>query len=127
MTSPEELVKQAEAAYQSLEIDRMMQLFDPEIVVYWNGKKIAEGLATLRRWHESWVIPTNLQDWHMQKIFRAASGDTIAVEWHSTWIDANGNPHTGCGGEFWIMRDDRLVEWRAYSPQPIRKNFSLLG
>jgi hypothetical protein len=51
----EEIVKQAEVAYDALDLDRIIQLFDPQIIVYWNGQKIIEGLEELRKWHEEWI------------------------------------------------------------------------
>lgn len=110
---PKEAVRQAEQAYQSQDVDRIMKLFDPGIVMYWNGQKRGEGLAEVRAVHES-MFAGDLQDFEIQKTLRAASGDTICVEWTTTWIDENGNHKGGFGGEFWTMRDDRLREWHAY-------------
>jgi hypothetical protein len=39
---PEEIVKQAEATYDALDLERIMELFDPQIVVYWNGQNFAK-------------------------------------------------------------------------------------
>lgn len=119
---PQEIVNQAEAAYQSGDIDRIMELFDPEAVFYWNGWKKAEGLAAVRKAHEQ---PFRNRDDHEgyedskgpDKTLRAASGDTIAVEWKLTWSFPDGSRHEGYGGEFWKMRDDRLREWHAYYRQ----------
>ena len=109
----ESIVKQAEAAYQSQDLDRIMQLFDPEIILYWNGEKIAEGSDALRKWHEQrpFLIA---REFNIRKSLKAASGDTIAVEWTNSWLDKNGKRSEGCGGEFWTMRNGRLLEWRAY-------------
>lgn len=108
----EELVIKVEAAYQSQDVDRMMEFFDPEIVVYWNGQKRAEGIDEVRTFHEE--MYSDLQKFDIRKSLRAADGDTIAVEWTSTWVDADGNHKEGYGGEFWTMHDGQLREWHAY-------------
>jgi hypothetical protein len=112
--NPEEIVRAAEAAYTTLDIDEIMALFDPEIVLVWNGKVAARGLDELRRWHEERHAGRKSQT--IRKTLRAASGDTIAVEWIARWNDpATGTPMEGHGGEFWRMRGDRLLEWHAYA------------
>lgn len=113
--NPKEIVEQAEAAYQAQDIDRVMDLFDPEIVFYWNGWKKAEGLDEARKVHEE-VFTEDHEGYEItiEKTLRAASGDTIAVEWETTWTYADGSQKEGHGGEFWTMRDDRLLEWHAY-------------
>lgn len=114
--NPEELVEQAEAAYQAQDLDRIMELFDPEIVWYWNGWKRAEGLDEVRRVHEEGFADGrgDYEEFTIEKTLRAASGDTITVEWETEWVFADGSRNEGHGGEFWTMRDDRLLEWHAY-------------
>ena len=112
--TPEEIVKQAESAYDALDIEHMMALFDPQIIVYWNGQKLCEGLDELRNWHESWMKFAIQGEHWVRKAFRAASGDTIAVEWEDYALGDDGKYNLGYGGEFWKMRDGRLLEWRAY-------------
>ncbi len=112
--TPEEIVKKAEAAYAAQNIEAIADLFDPEAIFYLNGKKLVEGrdqILDLER--ESIAACTNFA---IKKTLRAASGDTIAVEWESSFLDKkSGKLMTNRGGEFWKMRNDRLVEWRAYS------------
>jgi len=112
--TPEEIVKEAEAAYGAYDLERMMSLFDPEVVVYWNGQKLLEGMDELRKWHEGWMKIEMQGDHWVRKTLRAASGDTIAVEWEDYSLSDDGKYHNGYGGEFWKMRDGRLLEWRAY-------------
>src|SRR5690349_19408466 len=98
-TRAEDIVRAAEAAYTTLDIDQIMALFDPEIVLVWNGKVAARGLDELRRWHEERHAGRERQ-W-IRKTLRAASGDTIAVEWVTRWKDpVTGTPMEGHGGEF---------------------------
>lgn len=111
---PEEIVNQAEAAYQSQDLDRIMELFDPEIVVYWNGWKKAEGLEGVRKAYEERSTDEGYEEYQIEKTLRAASGETITVEWKSTRTYADGSRQVSHGGEFWTMRDDRILEWHAY-------------
>ena len=51
----------------------------------------------------------------MRKTLRAASGDTITVEFTETFVrPKTGEPMQGFGGEFWTMDGDRLAEWHLY-------------
>lgn len=112
-SAPEGLVYAAEAAYASLDVDRVMALFHPEIVLYWNGELRARGLDEVRRWHERSFA--GVRDYRIRKTLRAATGDTIAVEWTDSWRDAASGARTvGHGAELWTMRGDRLCEWHAY-------------
>lgn len=111
---PKEIVREAEAAYDTADVDRIMELFDPEIVIYWNGQKTAEGLAEARTFHEEAFADDRIER-EVRKSLRAASGDTIAVEWRAISVDSAGTRYEQYGGEFWTMRDGRLHEWHAYS------------
>ena len=121
MAKPEELVRKAEAAYMSLDIDRIMALFDRDIVQYWNGKKTLEGWDALRQDHiEDFLRPLpdgslGIQDYSIQKTLRMACGDMIGVEWVSSFLDRRtGERVEERGAEFWWIKDDRLAEWHAY-------------
>ena len=121
--TPEEIVQQAEAAYDALDLERMMALFDPQIIVYWNGRKLCEGLDELRSWHEGWMKFASQGEHRVRKRFRAAYGDTIAAEWEDYALGDDGKYHQGYGGEFWKMRNGRLLEWRAYyQDHPVDEN-----
>lgn len=113
---PEKTVRKAQAAYDAGDINRIMELFDPEIVIYWDGRKEVDGLAEARTFHEEMYADLDeRREYEVRKTLRAASGDTITVEWTATWIDSDGNHIEVYGGEFWTMRDGRLREWHAYS------------
>ena len=110
----EEIVKQAEVAYDALDLDRIIPLFDPQITVYWNGEKISEGLEELREWTERWIQRAKPGDHWVRKTLRAVSGDTIAGEWEDYALGDDGKYYHGYGGEFWRMHGGRLLEWKAY-------------
>ena len=112
--TPEEIVQKAEAAYAAQNIELVADLFDPDVVVYWNGKKIMEGRDQVVEFERSNFA--SWTDFKIKKTLRAASGDTIAVEWEGSYLDKQSGELTEMyGGEFWKMREGRLVEWRAYS------------
>jgi putative hydrolase of the HAD superfamily len=112
----DQLVAAAEAAYRSQDLSQIMRLMHPDIVIYWNGQKVAEGLDAARQFHLQRLGfgSTTRRDYELQKTLRAAEGDTICVEWQSSYRDDNDQLVRGRAGEFWIMRYGLLIEWRAY-------------
>ena len=121
MTNPEEIVRKAEAAYLSLDIDRIMALFDRDIVQVWEGNKRIDGWDALRRAHLMGflrILPdgsVGIQDYSLKKTLRMACDDMIAVEFVSSFLDRRtGDWFEDRGGEFWWIKDDRLVEWHGY-------------
>ncbi len=115
-TRPERLVRQAEDAYGAQDLDAIMGLFHPDVIVYWNGEKVATGLEETRQFHHDRLGfgAPNRHDYRLTKTLRAAEGDTICVEWASRYRTDDGQAVQGRGGEFWTMRGDLLVEWRAF-------------
>ncbi|HEY3073491.1 MAG TPA: nuclear transport factor 2 family protein, partial [Candidatus Limnocylindrales bacterium] len=81
MATPEELVRKAEAAYNSLDIDRIMDLFDPDIVQYLNGEKRIEGRDALRQDHLEGFLRSlpdgspGIEGYRLKKTLRMACGD----------------------------------------------------
>lgn len=121
MSTPEELVQAAEAAYASTDIERMMALLDPEIAMYWNGRLEGKGIDEVRAWHAGSIFGNlpdgspKISDYDIRKTLRAATGNVIAVEWEEHYLDlVTGAQVDGFGGEFWWIENDRLVEWHAY-------------
>jgi uncharacterized protein (TIGR02246 family) len=113
VATPEEIVRAAEDAYNALDMDRVLALFTPDAVFYMNGKLVGKGHDDLRRWHERFFGA--VQDYRLTKTLRAASGDTITVEFTETFVrPKTGEPMQGFGGEFWTMDGDRLAEWHLY-------------
>jgi hypothetical protein len=108
----------------SLDIDRIMALFDPDIVQYVNGEKHIEGRDALRQDHlEGFlrVFPdgsVGIEGFRVDKTLRVACGAMLGVEYVSSFVDRR----TGVfvdqhGGEFWRIKADRLVEWRLYATE----------
>ena len=113
MSTPEEIVRAAEAAYNALDLDRVLDLFTPDVVFFMNGQLVGKGLDELRRWHERFFAAVEV--YRLTKTLRAASGDTITVEFTETFVrPKTGEAMQGFGGEFWTMEGDRLAEWHLY-------------
>jgi putative hydrolase of the HAD superfamily len=115
----EHTVAAAEAAYRSQDLSQIMKLMHPDIVIFWNGVKVAEGLDAARAFHtERLGFGTKVRhDYQLRKTLRAAEGDTISVEWESSYRSEDGHLVRGRAGEFWTMRYGLLIEWRAYYHQ----------
>jgi len=115
-TTADQLVAAAETAYRSQDLSQIMRLLHPDIVVYWNGEKVAEGLDAARRFHTQRLGfgSTTRRDYELHKTLRAADGDTICVEWQSSYRDDDDRLVRGRAGEFWTMRYGLLIEWHAY-------------
>jgi putative hydrolase of the HAD superfamily len=115
-TTADQLVVAAEAAYRSQDLAKILPLLHPDIVIYWNGEKVAEGLDEAKLFHLQRLGfgSTTRRDYQLRKTLRAADGDTICVEWESSYRGADGQLIRGRAGEFWTMRYGLLIEWRAY-------------
>ncbi len=115
-TTADQLVAAAEAAYHSQDLSQIMPLLHPDIVIYWNGRKVAEGLEQARDFHSSRLGfgSTTRHDYQLHKTLRAADGDTICVEWQSSYRTDDSRLVRGAAGEFWTMRYGLLIEWHAY-------------
>lgn len=116
--TPEAIVRSAEEAHASLDIERMVDCFDPQAVIYWNGAKIAAGSAQVRAFYVDFF--GDVAAFTLKKTLRAASGDTIAVEWVHTRTMRTGEVFDGVAGEFWRMKGDKLLEWHAYCTETQR-------
>ena len=117
-SEPQRLVNMAEQAYGSQDLDQIMPLFHPQIVIYWNGQKVASGFAQAKQFHiDKLGFGTGAKrlDYKLTKTLRAAQGDTICVEWESSSRREDGTKVTSKAGEFWTMRYGLLIEWHAYN------------
>ena len=113
-TTPEELVAAVEAVYNAQDVERIMALFHPEIVWFWNGRLAARGIDELRRTHGREM--GRRQDYRIRKQLQVANGDTLAVEWVANFTDpATDSEMEVCGGEIWTLDGGLLREWHAYA------------
>jgi putative hydrolase of the HAD superfamily len=110
------LVREAEAAYTTQDVDAALRLFHPDAIVYWNGRKVASGMDEIRQFHVERLgfDGTPRRGFRLRKTLRAAQGDTIAVEWEATLDSGDGPPIETRAAELWTMRGDLVVEWHAY-------------
>ena len=115
-TTADQLVAAAEAAYSSQDLSLIMPLMHPDIVIYWNGERVADGVEAARQFHVQRLGfgSRSRRDYELRKTLRAADGDTICVEWESSYRSERGQLVRGRAGEFWTMRYGLLIEWHAY-------------
>ena len=110
---PAAIVQAAEDAHASMDVSRMLECFEEDIVAYWNGKKIAGNIAELSDWYHAFF--DTQQSFELTKTLQVASGNRIAVRWTHNRVDANGDRFEAHAAEFWTLSErNRLVEWHAY-------------
>lgn len=111
--TPDDLVRRSEAAQADQQWDVLLDLAGPNVTGYWNGRQIATNASELRRWYA--FNFSRARSYHIEKTLRAASGDTVAIEWVDHWTDGESTRFVdGHGAEFWQLSDGRIQEWRAY-------------
>jgi ketosteroid isomerase-like protein len=111
--TPEEIVKQWEAAFQAQDIELVKDLFDPEVVVYHNGKKLFEGREQFIEFEKK--VIDSWKNYKTKHTLRAASGDTIAFEFEiSATLLEDETQVEIYGAEFWKMLNNRAVEVSSY-------------
>lgn len=108
----ETMIRSVADAYNSGEIDRIMALFDPEVLVHWNGEKIAVNRNELRAWVLAGPVGQAI-DFRIEKFLQVTDGETYGVHWRYFLTYPNGQSVRGCGNEFWTNRDGRTVIWNA--------------
>ena len=112
--TPEQIVAAVEATYNAQDVDHIMALFHPEIVVFWNGHLRSRGIDELRRTHGREL--GGRQDYRIRKQLHVANGDHLAVEWVANWTDpATDSEMQSCVGEMWTLDGGLLREWHAYA------------
>ena len=117
-TAAQRLVTMAEKAYAEQNLGAAMAMFHPQVVMYWNGRKVASGLAEAKQFHIDKLGfdgSKRSPDYRLTKTLRAAEGDTICGEWESSYRREDGTIVRSSGGEFWTMRYGLLIEWHAYN------------
>jgi putative hydrolase of the HAD superfamily len=100
----DELAARVEAAYRSADVGALFGMWHPDVVVRWNGVKVAEDQVAARRFFTG-LLGNAASD--VRLTVRAASGDTVAVEWESV---ADGR----CGVELWTLRYGLIIDVCAY-------------
>lgn len=115
-TPAEALVATIEAAYATRDLERVLALFHPEAVVHLNGVRVATGLAEIRRLHVEQLGfgGAGRSQYRVHKTLRAATGDTLAVEWWSSYLGPDGEMVHTRAGEFFVVRYGKLLEWHGY-------------
>jgi putative hydrolase of the HAD superfamily len=116
LTPAEAMVADIEAAYNARDLERVMALFHPEAVVHLNGVRAATGIGEIRRLHEEKLgfDDVGRPQYRVHKTLRAATDDTLAVEWWSTYLGPDGAPVHTRAGEFFVVRYGKVLEWHGY-------------
>ena len=118
------IVQQAETAYASQDLNLVEALFHPDVEVYWNGKKSMQGRDAVMEFETR-----NFASWHdfrIHKTLRAATGNTIAVEWEVSFIsNQSGDKVEVLGAEFWTIEDGLLKIWQTYTTNYVTKREDL--
>lgn len=109
----EEIVQFAEEVHASMDIERMMECFEPDIVAYWNGRQIASNKSELRAWYQNFFGAQ--RHFELKKTLRVASPDRLAVEWVHRRTDREGRSFEAFAAEIWYLSPtQRLSEWHAH-------------
>jgi putative hydrolase of the HAD superfamily len=110
------LVRRADDAWSGNDLEATMAMFDADVIVYWNGTKMASGAEQTRRFHlDRLGWGSTDRDETSRRTYRAAEGDTIATEWERFVRHADGTLERFVAGELWSMRGDRVIEWTVHT------------
>lgn len=103
-SAADELVTMVETAYRTGDLDALFAAWHPDVVVRWNGEKVANGQADARRFYTGFLadVPSDVR-----LTVRAASGDTIMLEWESMGDQV-------IAAEVWTMRYGLIIDIHGY-------------
>lgn len=108
----ETMIRSVVDTYNSGDIDRITALFDAEVLVHWNGEKVAVNRNELRAWFLAGPVGQATQ-LRIEKYLQVTDGETFGVHWRYFLTYPNGQSVRGCGNEFWTNRNGRTVIWNA--------------
>jgi hypothetical protein len=112
----DEMAAAVASAYRHGDVDALAGLLHPDVVIHWDGVKVADGLASARRFYPR--LFGDVGDIHVST--RAVEGDAVAVEWESS--TAGGR----CvAAEVWTLRYGLLIEVRGYQHRVTSERGSL--
>ena len=112
----ERFVRQVEATYLADDLDRAMELYDPDISIHWTGERVALGAEDARRFHTD-VLDVGTgrrRELTIRKRLLAATGDIITAEHESSYRRADGTTIRASSAESWTLRRGRIIEWRVH-------------
>ena len=108
----ERMVRAAEAAFGSGDVERMLSGFTDDCTVRFAEQHEMSGKAALRAFLGARVA--RQRNYRLRKTLRAVQGSTVGVEWHGEWEDARtGRAMQGKGLEFWTVQDGLIRVWDA--------------
>ena len=111
--TPKAIVKAAEAAHASMDVEQMLACFEDTIQAFWNGRQIASNKDELAQWYHAFF--DHQRDFRLTKTLRVADGNRLAVEWEHQRTDGEGNRFEAFAAEIWVLSENhKLTEWHAY-------------
>jgi nuclear transport factor 2 (NTF2) superfamily protein len=108
----EESIRQTAETYNSLDIERIMAMFEPDVQAWWNGTQVAGNAGELRQWFLGGLVGQSAS-LAMRKTLMVTADNVIGVHWQHDAVFKNGQSSKGCGNEFWSVRDGRVATWNA--------------
>ena len=108
----EELVATVEVAYRTTDVGALFAVWHPDVVVRWNGAKVADGQAEARHFYAT-LLADVASD--VRLTVRAASGDTVALEWESA-----GDGTQILAAELWTLRYGLIIDIHSYHTGGLR-------
>jgi FMN phosphatase YigB (HAD superfamily)/ketosteroid isomerase-like protein len=100
-------------ALRAKDIDRIASLTDPDIVIRWNGRRVAVGHDDLRKFYGS-LFSERPDDWTWQLHPLTVTDDAISLQRQSTHRDFDSRHHRCSASEHWTLRRNRLIELLVY-------------
>ena len=119
-TDAEAVVHAAEVAYAAGDLRAVMAFFHPDVIVRWNGRRVANGWDETRRFHVERLGfgegggGRRRPGYRLRKTLRAVGPDSVGAEWTSSHVAADGTVVRAAAAEFWAVRYGRIIEWNAY-------------
>ena len=108
----EEMIRDVVDAFNSGDIDRIMALFEPDVMVHWNGQKVASNWDELKVWFLAGPVGQTTE-FRIEKSLQVTDGNTFGVHWRHFATYRNGQSVQGFGNEFWTNRNGRAAAWNA--------------
>jgi len=110
-----ELADRFLAAWTSQEVDRVLEIYSPELVyVDPNTRGAVEGRDGMRRYLNK-LFAAWTMTWTLREAYPDGSGDNVAVLWHATFQRAEGGPLVEADGmDLVVVRDGLILRNEVY-------------
>jgi nuclear transport factor 2 (NTF2) superfamily protein len=107
-----EFLREAEAAFGSADVERIVSAFHPDIVIRYGGFPEIQGVDAAREWLTARF--TRQQNYTLKKTLRTVTGNVLGGSWEGEWDDAKtGERMKGLGLEFQTLENGQVTNWLA--------------